>query len=161
MYFQELLSNTSVCIDSTAHSKTAVLLKASQVLSQNHPELDADDIFDAFWKREALGSTAIGHGVVMPHIRSEQVSKTCACFLRLEHPVDFAALDKKPIDLVLAFVVPQESAEHHLQMLNQVIKEFTVATFRKALRLAKDNHALYEILAHTTPLQATRDEVYA
>ena len=39
MQIFELLDVNSVCIDTMALSKTAVLLRASQLLNQNHPEL--------------------------------------------------------------------------------------------------------------------------
>jgi len=155
MQFCDLFNKNSVILDSSAQSKTAVLLKLSQLLCQNHPELDANVLFDAFWKRECMGSTAIGHGIIIPHIRSESISKTCACLIKLQHPVEFGAEDKQPIDLVLGLVVPLHQTDQHLQLLRKVIIQFSNPIFRNACRNAKDTDALYNLLIQesfaTTP----------
>ena len=145
MQIYELLDVNSVCIDSTALSQTAVLLRASQLLNQNHPELHVDKLFEAYWKRESMGSTAIGHGIIIPHVRSEIIEKSCGVFLRLQHPVDFGAEDKQPIDLVLALVMPHQ-CDHHLKILTQIVKRFSNPTFRSNCRNANDAEALYALL---------------
>lgn len=136
----------SVHIDSTSQSKTAVLLKISQLLSQNHPELDAQELFDAYWKRESLGSTAIGQGITIPHIRAAGISNPRGCVIRLLNPVDFGAEDKQPVDLVIGLVVPQEQIDQHLQMLDAIIKQFSVPSFRDACRRMATNKELYNLL---------------
>ncbi|AHE66361.1 phosphotransferase system mannitol/fructose-specific IIA domain Ntr-type [Legionella oakridgensis ATCC 33761 = DSM 21215] len=146
MQFCEFLTPSSVFIDSAAQSKTAVLLKLSQILSQNHPELNAEALFDAYWKRESLGSTTIGHGIIIPHIRAETINKTCGCFLKLLNPVDFGAADKQPVDLVLGFVVPQGQNDQHLQILGKSIKQFSMPEYRNAYRKAENSESLYALL---------------
>jgi PTS system nitrogen regulatory IIA component len=150
MEFCDLLSMDSICIDKTAQSKTAVLLKVSQILHQNHPELDVDTLFEAYWKRESLGSTAIGYGITIPHVRSDAISKSCAAMLRLQNPVDFAAQDKQPVDLVFALVIPQHQNDHHLQTLTNIIKRFSDASFRSQCRQATDHDTLYRLLTDET-----------
>ncbi|WP_133126726.1 PTS sugar transporter subunit IIA [Legionella nagasakiensis] len=147
MQFCELFSPNGISIDSTAQSKTAVLLKLSQILSQYDPELKTEVLFDAYWKRESLGSTTIGNGVIIPHIRSETIHQTYGCFLKLLNPVDFGATDKQPIDLVLGLVVPQNQNDQHLQILGHIIKHFSIPEFRDACRKAKSSDALYSLLA--------------
>jgi len=157
MQFRNFLDTYSVCIDATSQSKTAVLLKLSQLLSKQHPELEAESLFDAYWKRESMGSTAIGHGIVIPHIRSALVRKTCACLLKLQNPVDFGAIDKQPIDLVLGLVVPQHQTDQHLQTLATISKQFSDPTFRNACRKANDSNALYALLIND-PLITVAEE---
>ncbi|MCP0914059.1 MULTISPECIES: PTS sugar transporter subunit IIA [Legionella] len=146
MVFRHLLQPRDICIDATAKSKTAVLLKISQILSDAHPELNMEALFDAYWKRESLGSTTIGHGVMIPHIRSEVIQTMCSCLLKLQHPVDFGATDKQPVDIVLALVVPQHQIQEHLQILNQITKQFSIPAFRAACRKATECSTLYSLL---------------
>ncbi len=146
MLFSELLQQKTVCLDTTAQSKTAVLLKVSQILQQSHNSLDADALFDAYWKRERLGSTAIGHGITIPHVRSESIEKSCAVMMKLQHPVDFGAQDKQPVDLVFALVIPQQQPDHHLQTLTYIIRRFSDSRFRANCRAAKDSATLYNLL---------------
>ena len=145
MQFNDFLSKDNIFIDPNAQTKTAVLLKISQLLSKNQPLLDTETLFDAYWKRESLGSTTIGHGIIIPHIRTELTSKAMGCFLKLHHPVDFGAEDKQPIDLVLALLVPQDQTDQHLKMLSLITQQFSDPSFRIACRLAKNRDEIYQL----------------
>ena len=146
MQFRDLLTKNSIYLDTTAQSKTAVLLKMSQLLSANHPELAADTLFDSYWKRECMGSTTIGHGIIIPHIRSADLDKTCACLLKLQNPVDFGASDKQPIDLVIGLVVPQHQTDQHLLTLTHIIQQFSNPRFRSACRASCNREDLFEVV---------------
>src|SRR3546814_12105140 len=65
-----------------------VLDAAAHLLTDASPAMTAA-IGAALRERESLGSTAIGHGVAIPHARSNAFSAARGAFLRLEHPVDF------------------------------------------------------------------------
>ncbi|GGI86360.1 PTS sugar transporter subunit IIA [Legionella impletisoli] len=157
MSFRTFLDPNRICIDSAAQSKTAVLLKISQLLSQTHPDLEVESLFDAFWRRDSLGSTAIGHGIIIPHIRSALINHTLGCFIKLQHPVDFGAEDKQPIDLVFGLIGPQENPKEHLQILKSIIKHVSKTEFRQACRLAKDNETLQRIFYQETERLATNE----
>ncbi|WP_133129972.1 PTS sugar transporter subunit IIA [Legionella yabuuchiae] len=157
MQFRKFLDPNRICIDSTAQSKTAVLLKISQLLNQNHPELEVESLFDAFWRRDSLGSTAIGHGIILPHIRSTLINHTLGCFIKLKHPVDFGAEDKQPIDLVVGLIGPQENPEEHLQILRSLITQFSKPEFRKACRLAEDHETLHRIIYKSSEQMTIRE----
>jgi PTS system nitrogen regulatory IIA component len=131
----------------------AVLLKISQLLSQNNPELAQQELFDAYWRRESLGSTTIGQGITIPHIRATNLSKPQACFIKLLNPVDFGAEDKQPIDLVIGLAVPQEQVEQHLKMLSAIIKQFSVSSFRERCRHTTNREDLYNVLIEEEILQ--------
>lgn len=142
MPFRDFISTNCICIDSSARSKTAVLLKVSQLLSQNQPKLDIDALFDAYWKRECLGSTTIGHGILIPHIRSTAIDNISGCLIKLQNPVDFGAEDKQPVDLVLGLVVGATKINEHLQILSKIIKQFSSPSFRNACRKATNQTEL-------------------
>ncbi|KTD23177.1 PTS sugar transporter subunit IIA [Legionella londiniensis] len=146
MLFFNLFHRKNICLDEASQSKTAVLLKISQLIHQNNPKLSIESLFDAFWKRETLGSTAIGHGIIIPHIRSQAAEETQACFLKLKTPIDFGAEDKQPIDLVIGLVVPQTNTTQHLALLNGICQEFGKPSLRNACRAANDEEELFRLL---------------
>lgn len=146
MQLCQVIHPNCVFIDSASQSKTAVLLKISQLLGQVYPELDVEELFDAYWKRESLGSTAIGQGITIPHIRSDAIKEPKACVIRLLHPIDFGAEDKQPVDLVIGLIVPQEQINQHLQLLAAIIKQFNQASFRELCRQTTCPDHLYKLL---------------
>lgn len=140
---QQWIRPRHVQIDEHSKSKTAVLMKISMLLADKHPALDANTLFDQYWKRETLGSTDIGEGIAIPHARSADVETPAACFLRLLNPVDFGADDKRPADLIIGLLVPDNKPDLHLYLLQTIVTQFKNQDFCEACRKASDNHELY------------------
>ncbi len=150
MEFLQTLHLNRICIDPRSQSKTAVLLKISQLLSPYTPTFTTECLFDAYWKRESMGSTTIGQGITIPHVRLEKFAYPLSCFIKLLNPIDFGAEDKQPIDLVIGLAVPSEQANQHLQLLSSIIKQFKVPAFQKACRSAAKPEELYKLLSYKT-----------
>lgn len=97
---------------------------------------------DALRQREQMGSTAIGHGVAVPHGRIAGLREPCGAFLRLKHPARF---DEQDVDLVFALLMPSENPQLHLHALADVAALFSDEHFRDRLRHAADDDALYAL----------------
>ena len=143
-----LITPQHVCIDTISQSKTAVFHKISELFTHTTPELSLDELFDAYWHRENLGSTTIGHGIMLPHIRMPAINEPKACFIKLIHPIDFGAEDKQPVDLVIGLMMPANQEEHHLTILAAIIKQFSDPCFRKACRNLSNAESLYDLLVN-------------
>lgn len=111
--------------------------------------LDERDVFEGLVQRERLGSTAVGHGVAIPHVFMDGLDRTLGVFARLERPVDFAAGDGQPVDLIVVLLSPTGAGADHLQALARVARVFRDATFADKLRASRDPHALWALLAHS------------
>ncbi|KTD17358.1 PTS sugar transporter subunit IIA [Legionella jordanis] len=146
MHLSEVLDPDRICIDGNCQSKTSVLLKISHILSHNETHLNSNDLFDAYCKREQLGSTAIGQGIMIPHIRCAEITKPKACFIKLASPIDFAAPDKQPVDLIIGLIVPKDHFEQHLQLLNGIVKQFNVPGFREQCRKTLNKEQLFKLI---------------
>jgi PTS system nitrogen regulatory IIA component len=96
MDFEHICQIVDTVIDLPVHSKSALLHdlahRAALVL-----KVDDDTVFSALLKREELGSTGVGNGVAIPHVRLEQVKKPFAIMARLKHPIDFDSIDGQPV----------------------------------------------------------------
>ncbi|WP_428485480.1 PTS sugar transporter subunit IIA [Rhodopila sp.] len=66
----------------------------------------------ALLAREQLGSTGLGAGFALPHARIEGLSRFLGVFIRLARPIDFDAIDGKPVDLVFLLLIPAGAADH-------------------------------------------------
>ncbi|MDM8566532.1 PTS sugar transporter subunit IIA [Candidatus Halobeggiatoa sp. HSG11] len=128
-------------------SKKRVFEYFSKLLAQEeNVKLSSHEIFDSLLVRERLGSTAIGYGVAIPHARVTKCNVTLAAFLQLENGVDFGAIDKQPVDLLFALMVPENSTEEHLEILAQLAGMFQKDEFRSKLRDTKDCQEKFKIL---------------
>src|ERR1700674_2425674 len=61
--------------------------------------IGADRIAAELLKREELGSTGVGGGVAIPHARFHEVTKPLGMLVRLKKPMDYEAVDAKPVDI--------------------------------------------------------------
>ena len=132
-----------------ARDRDAVLRAAAELLACR--EAGADALFAGLRTREAIGSTAIGHGIAIPHGRLESLSVPRGALLRLQSPVDFKAGDGQPVDLVFAMAVPAHYTQEHLLLLSALAARFSDAGFRDALHRAPDADALRALLTDHPP----------
>ena len=145
MALSELLSAERVGLLAEPGDRDGVLDAAARLLSGNSTA-QTQAIADCLRQRERMGSTAIGHGVAIPHGRSGAFEQARAAFLRLTRPVDFAAGDGEPVDLVFAMAVPEHVTQQHLQWLAELAERFADADFRAALRAAPDVATLRSLI---------------
>jgi PTS system nitrogen regulatory IIA component len=83
--------------------------------------VQGETLLKAVLEREALMSTSIGHGIALPHPRNPVIidpKEQFAALAFLERPVDWRALDGKPVDTLLLIV--SSSARQHLETLSKV-----------------------------------------
>lgn len=145
MPLSDLLAADRIGLLAEPGDRDTVLDAAARLLADASPS-HTSIIADALRQRERLGSTAIGHGVAIPHGRSAAYDNVRAAFLRLGRPVEFAAGDDEPVDLVFAMAVPEHFTQQHLQWLAELAERFADAGFRDALRAAPDTDTLRALL---------------
>jgi PTS system nitrogen regulatory IIA component len=80
-------------------------------------EVDREFLFRILLAREALGSTGIGDGIAIPHVRNPVVLHVprptlCLCFL--EKPINFDSVDRRPVFALFSMVSPTVRAHLHL-----------------------------------------------
>jgi len=89
-------------------------------------------------KRESSMSTGIGFGVGIPHASTDLIYDVVGAFGRSKNGVNFDALDNKPVNLVMLFLVPQGQFQKHLHTLANIAKILHNNDFRQSLEQAGD-----------------------
>ena len=96
--------------------------------------------------REALGSTAIGQGIAIPHAKSDCVTKLIAAFGLSKKGVDFDSLDGELAYIFFLLVAPQDSAGPHIKALARISRLLKDKYFRDSLRNSVDEKAVIKII---------------
>jgi len=124
------------------NSQAEVLKSIVELL--NIPEdVDRDFLYQILLAREELGSTAVGNGIAIPHVRNPivlQIDNPIVMLCFLEHPIDFKALDEKPVNTL--FVMISKTVRGHLRLLSRIASILHDQTITTAL----SNHEPPEIL---------------
>jgi len=106
-------------------------------------EVDRSFLYEVMLARETLGSTGVGNGIAIPHVRNPvvlHVGKPTVTICFLEHPIDFKAIDGKPVSILFTVISPTVSA--HLHLLSRIGFVLHDPLFRAAL----GEHAARDVL---------------
>lgn len=140
MALRNLLSADRIAILAEPGNRADVLDAAARLLAESGFDCPSSTLVgaigDGLCERERLASTAIGHGVAIPHARIEGIDESRCAFLRLAQPVDFNAADGEPVDLVLALAVPDHYVQQHLELLADLAESLADPGYRADLRAA-------------------------
>jgi len=97
-------------------------------------------------EREQLGSTGFGHGVAIPHAKIEGLARIYGLFARLGEPVEYKAIDGRPVDLVFLLLSPPDAGAEHLKALAVISRVTRDAATLERLRGARSRDALAAVL---------------
>jgi PTS system nitrogen regulatory IIA component len=104
------------------------------------------ELYEKLLQRERLGSTGVGRGIAIPHLRIAGLDRIVCVFARLEAPIDFASLDDEPVDLIFVLLTPEDSGGDHLKALARISRLMREPGNAQKLRKARDTAALYAVL---------------
>lgn len=104
-------------------------------------------LIEILMAREALGSTAIGQGIAIPHGKCEYVSKLTAGLGISSKGIDFDSLDGEPAYIFFLLVAPIDSAGPHLKALARISHLLKDRYFRENLKNAKDEKAILKFIS--------------
>jgi len=125
-------------------------LLTTSVSSEAEHEETSLQIFQLLIDREKLGSTGMGHGIALPHARTDTTDKASAAFIKLDKGINFDSPDQQTTDLIFALLVPQHSTEEHLEILSHLAGLFSDDTFCQNLRTSSTAEELYNHLTRST-----------
>lgn len=146
MKLSEIMSEESIFLGLKSNSKRQLLqdiaAKASAISG-----IDERTIFDTILERENLGSTGFGEGTALPHGRFENLDKVYGFIAKLNSPVDFEAIDGKPVDLVFMLLSPEGNGADHLTALafaSRILKDESLRSKLRQMNSAQEIYALLD-----------------
>ena len=145
MQLEDILTPELCFCDVEGVSKKRLLKTISELIENNIDYLQANPVFDALMAREQLGSTGLGGGIAIPHCRVSSCQEIVGCLITLSEPIDFDAVDNKPVDLLFVLLVPEEKTDEHVKVLAQLAGLFNDENFCYILRNTHDSEDLYNV----------------
>jgi PTS system nitrogen regulatory IIA component len=111
--------------------------------------ISATELFECMLSREKMGSTGIGNGIAIPHARMTESPEAIAILLQCADPIDFDAIDNRPVDILFALLVPEEQCKQHLKTLALMAERLNDKQTLKQLRKAGSDQELYSIMTES------------
>jgi PTS system nitrogen regulatory IIA component len=146
----KLVPAGNVILDLDATSKKRVFEQAG-MLFESRLGLPHNQVYDALFARERLGSTGLGHGIAIPHGRIKGIKDAAGAFLRTRSPIPFEAPDGNPVNMIFVLLVPEKATDQHLLILSELAEMFSERDTRAGLAEAVDAQQARELIAEWEP----------
>ena len=114
--------------------------------------VDREALCQAMLAREQLQSTGVGEGIALPHVRNPamlEVTSPMICLCFLENPIEYGALDGKPVKTL--FVPLASSVRVHLHLLARISFALRNPKFRKKLDAEDSRESILEAARNLEP----------
>ncbi len=148
MEISDLLQTDGVSADLNVTSKKQALQDLARRASEVSG-LHERAVFDVLMERERLGTTGVGNGIAIPHGKLPNLDQLHGFFARLKQPIDFQAIDERPVDLIFVLLAPETAGADHLKALARISRLLRDQSVCEKLRGTDSAEALYAILTES------------
>jgi nitrogen PTS system EIIA component len=145
MKISDFLTSANVTIDAAFADKQKLLEELAR-RAATAIEVEPNLILAELQKREQLGSTGMGGGVAIPHARIHQLRMPFGMLVRLKKPIEFDAVDGKPVDTIALLLLPEAREGERLGALACIARKLRDPAVMSALRRSRDNTEIYRCL---------------
>ena len=148
MKISDFLCSKAISADLKSTTKPDVIVELVELLI-NAGSIDKKHrkkVLEVLMAREALGSTAIGQGIAIPHGKSDCVSKLVGCLGISKQGIKFDSLDGEPAYIFFLLIAPVDSAGPHLKALARISRLLKDKYIRESLKTVKDDKSIIAIV---------------
>ncbi len=146
MNLLDILSPQSIKAPTVATDKRAIIDELVDLLALGQRVADPAALKEAVWTREQTRTTGIGNGLAIPHGKSAGVTALAMAIGKPAHPIEFHAIDSKPVKLVILLASPPDRTADHIQALAKVSRYMIMESFREQMYAATSAEEIFELL---------------
>jgi fructose-specific phosphotransferase system IIA component len=146
MRLTEILKPQDIKIPLEAKTKNEAIAELVNLLAANGEVSDAKKVLEAVLDREATRTTGIGNGLAIPHGKCAGVPSLVMAIGRASTPIDFQAIDGRPVTLIWLLGSPPDKTGQHIHALARISRLMTIDKFRQSVANAKTSQELYDLI---------------
>ena len=144
MRLTEILKPQNIKVPLESKVKTEAIGELVNLLAANGELTDPKKVLDAVLDREATRTTGIGSGLAIPHGKCTGTDHLVMAIGRAGTPIDFQAIDGRPVDLIWLLSSPPDKTGPHIHALARISRLMTIPRFRQALSQAKTPQEIFD-----------------
>src|SRR5678810_430323 len=145
MRLTEILKPQNIKVPLEATVKTGAIGELVELLAGNGELTDPKKVLEAVLDREATRTTGIGNGLAIPHGKCTGTDHLVMAIGRPQTPIDFQAIDGRPVSLIWLLTSPPDKTGPHIHALARISRLMTIDRFRHALNAAQTGQDVYDI----------------
>lgn len=146
MRLTDILKPQNIQVPLAGKTKNEAIGELVNLLATNGEISDAKKVLDAVLEREATRTTGIGNGLAIPHGKCNGVDHLVMAIGRPAAPIDFQAIDGRPVNLIWLLASPPDKTGPHIHALARISRLMTIDRFRQALAAAQTPQQLFDAI---------------
>lgn len=147
MRLTDILKPENIKLPLAATDKQTAIEELIGLLESTGEIHDPARVRQAVLEREATRTTGIGDGLAIPHGKTDGVSHLVMAVGRTSTPIDFQAIDGKPVSLIWLLSSPPDKTGPHITALARISKIMADPATRKKLLHATSAREIYTIIS--------------
>ena len=147
MRLTETLKLKNIKVPLAAGAKTDAIRELINLLASNGDVPDPAKVLEAVLDREATRTTGIGYGLAIPHGKTAGAAALTMAIGKCATPIDFQAIDGRPVSIVWLLVSPPDKSVAHIATLARITKLMMVDRFRIEMNRATDAESVIKLIA--------------
>jgi fructose-specific phosphotransferase system IIA component len=146
MNLLDILSPDCIRSPLAGTSKRAVIDELVAALAGAGKVADPKTLADAVWTREQTRTTGIGNGLAIPHGKCPGMTEIAMAIGRPATPMEFEAIDGKPVRLIVLLASPPDKPGDHIQALAKISRLMMMDEFREQVYRATTAGEIFQLL---------------
>lgn len=146
MNLLDLITQDCIRAPLDATDKRGVIDELVDTLAASGKVNDADALKQAVWSREQTRTTGIGHGLAIPHGKCPGLPGLAMAIGKPAEPLDFEAIDGKPVQFIVLLASPPDRTSDHIQALARVSRLMTLEAFRDKVYACESPDEIFELI---------------
>lgn len=151
MLLTEILQPDCIKVPLEAAAKQEAIYELVDLLCQRCDIEAVDALKRAVWDRETTRTTGIGHGIAIPHGKAAGCPRLCMAIGRPAQPIDFGAIDNKPVELIILLASAPDQTGPHIQALARISQMLTQADILAGMMSATTADQIHRLIEEHQP----------
>jgi fructose-specific phosphotransferase system IIA component len=143
----DVLQKESIELNLSFQNKDELLSYIIQLAERSGKIADIESASKAVFDRERIMSTGVGKGIALPHAKTNSVTDSVGALVILNSPIDFEALDGKPVNIIFMLLGRESNVGNHLRLLSKVSRLLNNDAFRSKLLRSETSDEVINIFS--------------
>ncbi len=145
MKVTDILKKDFIISELKGKQKEEVINELIDLFKKDNRVNDIEKVRSAVLEREKIMSTGVGKGFAIPHGKTDGIKEIIAAFGKTNSPIEYQALDNKPVNLVFLLVGKDNLVSTHIKLLSRISRMMNKDEFREGLLKANSSEEIFEL----------------
>lgn len=145
MKVSELLKKNFIIANLQGNTKEDVINELIDLFKNDPRVNDLEKVRTSVMEREKIISTGVGKGFAVPHGKTNSINEIIAAFGKTNNPLDYQALDNRPVNLIMLLVGRDNTVSIYMKLLSRISRMMNSDDFRKKLSEANTDDEIFEL----------------